>query len=151
MSNRVMHFICHSRCGSGKACLLQVEAHEKGSRKGSLQGLQGLALLQVGEVLYTANTAGHAAAILCRSNCCHPLLASLTWHACMLLTRSQTLSLTAGLAYQACLHVAGCYRAAIHNTENVCVTASAVEVWLAAEPLRLSHCRSCICIQPAAH
>lgn len=48
-------------------CLaLQMAAHKKGREKEPLQGVQGLALLQVGEVLYTANTAGHAEAILSR-------------------------------------------------------------------------------------
>lgn len=46
---------------------MQLEAHKKRGQEGPLHGLQGLVLLQVGEVLYTANTAGKAEAILCRS------------------------------------------------------------------------------------
>ena len=45
---------------------MQVEAHKKGGKKGPIHGLQGLVLLQIGEVLYTANTAGQSEAILCK-------------------------------------------------------------------------------------
>ena len=48
-------------------CCVQLEAHKKRGQEGPLHGLQGLVLLQVGEVLYTANSAGNAQAILCRS------------------------------------------------------------------------------------
>ena len=48
-------------------CCVQLEAHKKRGQEGPLHGLQGLVLLQVGEVLYTANTAGKAQAVLCRS------------------------------------------------------------------------------------
>lgn len=47
---------------------MQLEAHKRRGQEGPLHGLQGLVLLQVGEVLYTANTAGNAQAILCRSD-----------------------------------------------------------------------------------
>ena len=49
---------------------VQIEAHKKRGQKGPLHGLQGLVLVQMGEVLYTANTAGKAGAILCRSASC---------------------------------------------------------------------------------
>lgn len=45
---------------------LQLEAHKKRGKTGPLHGLSGLVLVQVGEVLYTANTAGKAEAILCK-------------------------------------------------------------------------------------
>ena len=46
--------------------LFQLEAHKKGGNKKTLNGLQGLVLVQVGEMLYTANTTGYSEAILCR-------------------------------------------------------------------------------------
>lgn len=45
---------------------VQLEAHKKRGQTGPLHGVEGLALVQVGEVLYTANTAGTAQAVLCK-------------------------------------------------------------------------------------
>ena len=132
-----MHAIVPQLLQLKRSLSLQVEAHKKGSRKGSLQGLQGLALLQVGEVLYTANTAGRAEAILCRSHCCYPLLVLLTRHACALLTETMQVS---DIVIDCWPYVPGmlacCWLcSAVHNMESVCVSDSAVKVLLAAEPL----------------
>lgn len=45
---------------------MQLEAHKKRGHTGPLHGVEGLVLVQVGEVLYTANTAGTAQAVLCK-------------------------------------------------------------------------------------
>ncbi|KAL3139258.1 hypothetical protein ABBQ32_006024 [Trebouxia sp. C0010 RCD-2024] len=44
-----------------------LEAHKKRGQTGPLHGVEGLTLVQVGEVLYTANTAGTAQAVLCKA------------------------------------------------------------------------------------